>query len=560
MISGKRLGWRIGIGWRLGWCIGWRASLTLAYLGLSLWWAPAWVAPPASQAVPVTAAPAAALVSYTYPRTDQVGNTGPAHWRSSAMPSDPIRPTHYAWEPGIARGPGGVLWAVADHCQLVQQFGACQVTAAGAPRQPDAVYVWRSTDGGRSWTFIADPIRIPIPTGSLGDAPGGIDTDIAVEPRRVRGGHALVSVVSNWGGGVEMAVSADGGHRWVTTELDGLALTDRPWIAARGVCTLYLTVHPVSGALNLASVPFVARYDVCAVVARAREGLSVAPPESIVPVEPIASDVSFTNQDFAKLVVTGPDVFVPYVACDAPASAVASDPGCNQPGDTEILAVAASTDGGRSFRDIVVARGALAINLNDGTWPLSLALDRSGIGVLVADTGERLLVYESSDLGRSWYVAPSPATELGWPFAGVPAVAVSGRNVALGWYGSPAALPGLPQRYYLVVARWRVGGPGGPGGYPNEGSGGGTGGAGHRSAGTGGGGQIAVLPVVLATLPYGQALGDTLSDDFAAKLVHGHPVFVIVESCSGHPSSDTSCPPLPAGMGRPLVARYAWLS
>jgi hypothetical protein len=65
--------------------------------------------------------------------------------------------------------------------------------------------------------------------------------------------------------------------------------------------------------------------------------------------------------------------------------------------------------------------------------------------------------------------------------------------------------------------------------------------------------------VVLARLTIGTPLEDTLSDDFAAALVAGHPVFVLVQSCAGDGTTDPTCPGLPPNTGRPLVARYAWL-
>lgn len=459
-------------------------------------------------------------------------------WQSGVMPVDPARPTHYAWEPGIAAGRGDVLWAVADHCQLAQQFGACQITTQGTPRQPDAVYVWRSPDGGRSWAFVADPIRLPGPGSGVSDAPGGIDSDIAVAPERSHGGHALVYVVSNWVGGFEMAVSADNGRTWATTELDGFAFTDRPWIAASGPCTLYLAVHPASGAFDVASAPVVARYDGCAMVAASRAGQTVAPPTTVSPIEPLSGDVTATDQVFAKLVVVGSHVYVPYVACDAPATVALTDPGCNGPGDTETLAVAISGRGGGSFRDVVVARGHLRVNLNDGTWPLSLAVDRSGAAVLAADTGYALLTYDSVDGGHSWSESTSPTTALRWPFAGIPAVAVAGHRYTVGWYASPAAAAGGRQDYYLVAAGGSL--------------------AAERNQVVNRDQTLHVLPVVLARLPIGQTLDDTLSDDFAATLVAGHPVFVLVQSCAANRTTDLACPGLPANSGRALVARYAW--
>lgn len=450
-------------------------------------------------------------------------------WITHVMPPDPSQPTHYSWEPGVATGPDGVLWAIADHCQLVQQFGACQLSPTSAGPQPDAVYVWRSRDGGRSWAFVTDPIRLP---GNATDAPGGIDSDIAVAPVARVGKPALVYVVSNWVGGFTLAVSGNNGRSWATTEADGFAGTDRPWVAATGACTVYVGVHPVTGAENVASQPFVARYDGCTMLASARAGVTVGEPEAITPVEPLADEATRTNQDFGKLTAFASDVYVPYVACDTPATAALTDPSCAAPSDIETLAVARSTNGGRSFTDIPIARGALRINLDDGTWPLSLAVDPAGDAVLAADTGTRLLTYDSTDFGVHWRPLNGLSGQPQWPFAGVPSVAIAGARYVIGWYASPRAPAGADQRFYLRVAQGQLGV-----------------GAVRRL----------VLPVMLASTPHGTPLDDTLSDDFAAAIAHGHPVFILVEDCAGHPASQRSCPPI-AGVGRALIARYAWLA
>lgn len=428
----------------------------------------------------------------------------------------------------MATGPDGVLWAIADHCQLVQQFGACQLGPASAGRQPDAVYLWRSSDGGRRWAFVTDPIRLP---GNATDAPGGIDSDVAVAPVARAAGPALLYVVSNWVGGFELAVSGDNGRTWATTEADGFAGTDRPWVAASGACTVYVGVHPVTGAENVASQPFVARYDGCALLARAPAGVTVGEPQAITPVEPLTDEATSTNQDFGKLTAFASDVFVPYVACQAPADAALTDPSCAAAGDIETLAVARSTNGGRSFTDIRIARGSLGINLDDGTWPLSLAIDPAGAAVLAADTGTRLMAYDSTDFGLTWRPLDNLTGQLRWPFAAVPSAAITGTRYVIGWYASPRAPAGADQRFYLRVAQGQLGTA-----------------TVHRW----------VLPVVLASTRHGTPLDDTLSDDFAAVIARGHPVFILVEDCAGHPTTQRSCPPI-VGAGRPLVARYAWL-
>jgi len=475
--------------------------------------------------------PATAVAGQVTP-TGTAAAFGAPGARGGPMPGDPSRRARYEWEPQVAEGPGGVLWAVGDSCGEIVQEGLCQLDMADLPRQPDAVMLWRSTDGGRQWQFVADPMRLP---GGLADRPAGYDVDVAVSPPERPGRAALLSVVANWGGSTELAVSADNGRNWVTSLLDGFVGTGRPWLAAVGPCQLAVAFDPLTGdTAETASVPLVARYDVCSFLAGALVGQGVAVPESVTTVDPATDEVTRTDDVFSKLRAIGADLYEAMVVCDSSSLldlTTLADPSCDGPGDRQTVQVAESTDGGRRFHDVVVATGTFRIDLADGTWPLSFAVDRHGLAVLVADTGFTILTFVSHDGARTWQQVPSVADPLHWGLAGVPSAAVAGDTYAVGWYASPPAPAGQRQAWYLATAV----------------------GQGSRPP------TVRVLPTELATTNPGQPLLDTLSESFGAALVAHHAVFVFVESCSDNPPAAAACPEPPTGLGRQLVVRWAWL-
>ncbi len=455
--------------------------------------------------------------------------------RTGTMPADPSRRARYEWEPQVAQGPGGVLWAVGDSCGAVVQEGLCQLDLADLPRQPDAVMLWRSTDGGRRWQFVSDPMRLP---GDLADRPAGYDVDVAVSQPAHPGRTPLLSVVANWGVSTELAVSADDGRTWSTSLLDGFVGTGRPWLAAIGSCQVAIAFDPLTGdTAEIGSVPIVARFDLCSLLHRAVAGQTVALPESVVPVAPATDELRRTDDVFSKLRAVGSTLYEAMVVCDTSDPVmVATNPACNGPGDRQTVQVAVSTDGGRRFHDTVVASGPLRVDLADGTWPLSFAIDTEGLAVLVADTGTTILTFISHDGARTWREVPSVAAGLHWLLAGVPSAAVDGDRYAVAWYASPPAPAGTDQTWYLATAVGQAGAAGPVAGRP----------------------LLRVLPTELATTPHGQPLYDTLSESFGAGLVGSDAVFVYVESCAANPAA-AACPEPATGPGRQLVVRWAWL-
>lgn len=455
------------------------------------------------------------------------------------MPGDPHRNSPWAWEPGLTRGPDGAVWSIGNHCAIVDQRGVCQVEPSRPGFEPDYTPVWRSTDRGRHYRWAGDPLRaveshasLPSPNAQLAqDHPGGYDTDIAVAPRRRSGAQpALVYAVSAFEGGSTLAVSADNGHHWSVASLAGVPLQDRPWLAASGPCDLYLQYHPVTGAYNVLSVARVDHYDGCALAGSAVAGHAVAKALTTTYVAPPLDEVTASNSVMAKIVAEGGKVYVAYRAC----ATIGADLNCDAPGDHQTLHVAISRDRAATFSDVSLPDDHAHGPLDDGVWPVTAAADGAGHVAVASSDIRHVRLWTSSSGGQRWRLRAGTVDRRPGGFATVPTLALSGRRMALAWYGSPPARRGVPQHWRLALARSNDGGA-------------------HFSHQT--------LDPELATTATGEPLGDKLYDNFGALLTpRGELALTYTQSCDGHRPADLSCPGAAEGVqAHTLVVRSAWL-
>ena len=459
-----------------------------------------------------------------------------------AMPRDPHRRSRWAWEPGLSLGGDGrTVWVAGNHCALIDQHGVCELDPSQAGFAPDYTPVWRSTNGGCSYRWIADPLKAiesqasqRDAAGALGqDKPGGYDTDVAVAPRARPGRPPLLYVVSAWEGSSTLAVSGDGGRSWRVTDLAGLVpFQDRPWLGTRGACDLYLEYHLFTGSQNIASIPRVERYDGCALHDRAVAGQPAPAPEASTSIEPESSQATRGNQVMAKLAVGGGRLYAAYQQCDTLLASLT----CDSPGNRQSVWVAISSDRGASFTDVPLPDAHLLGTLDDGTWPMAAAADDRGhVAVAVVDT-HHVVLWTSSDSGRRWRLRRKPVDAgLGWRLAEVPSVAIRGRTVVVAWNGSPPARSGAPQRWYMTVARSDDGGR-------------------HF--------RYRRLDPLLATTDHGTSLADTLYDDFGTAIDRsGAIALAYTQSCAGHSPSDRECPGASQStQANTLVVRSAWIA
>lgn len=370
----------------------------------------------------------------------------------AALPPDPSTglARNQDGEPGIAADGGGTFWIGSD----VAPYGKSD------PRATSGVFtgedIWSSTDGGRSYRWVADPF------GSTTENHGGLageDSDIAAAPARNAAGFYNVYAVSLWLGSTSLAVSSDGGNTWTVDPLSGVPAEDRPWVAADGACTVYVTYHQLP-----TFSPVVNRYDLCD-LADSGAGVALNPASSAQIT--FAGTAPGLSNAFGKTAVdtsaASPyrhSVYVPMANCDlsSPQDFVAnaaSSSGC--PGRTEIT-VAVSRDGGRTFGDHEVA---LSDNGELPVWPDMVATDAAGTVYLAWSDNHDVYLSVSHDGGVTWD-APlrvNQAPSLAGVYPTVTAGAAG--QVTVAWYGADRAgnsnnakVMGLPGAKGAAV--WRV--------------------------------------------------------------------------------------------------------
>jgi hypothetical protein len=123
-----------------------------------------------------------------------------------------------ASEPGIDVAPDGTLYINAPVGLLS--------TLPGSPSN-----VYRSSDGGATWTKL--------PASLKANLPGGGDSDIAIAP------DGTLSETDLWLGSSTVATSSDRGQTWTAQPLQGTLGQDRQWVAAASGGRVYHVVHQI---------------------------------------------------------------------------------------------------------------------------------------------------------------------------------------------------------------------------------------------------------------------------------------------------------------------------
>ena len=123
-----------------------------------------------------------------------------------------------ASEPGIDVAPDGTLYINAPVGLL-----------SSVPGSPSDVF--RSDDGGATWTKL--------PTGLKADLPGGGDSDIAISA------DGTLSETDLWLGSSTVATSSDKGQTWTAQPLQGILGQDRQWVTATSGGRVYHVVHQI---------------------------------------------------------------------------------------------------------------------------------------------------------------------------------------------------------------------------------------------------------------------------------------------------------------------------
>ena len=333
-------------------------------------------------------------------------------------------------EPGMAVDGAGTFWVGSN----------IDPNTSADPRAKSALSgedIWRSTDGGVTYQWVADPFNATSSTPAL----GGEDSDIAAAPEKNSAGFYNVYATSLYVGASNIAISQDGGATFTTNPLGGVPAQDRPWLSADGPCTYYLTYHQLPLFL-----PVVNRYDACSTTNQGA-GLTVSPvSQTAVFMQNSAPGLSNGfNKPVVDVSPSSPHrdaLYVPMEACDFQnpqdyinnlVTTAEQLPVC-PPGVNTYVEVAVSTDMGASF---TVHRVATNTNGEQQVWPTSIGVDRAGTVAVSWSDNHNAFFSTSADGGTSW----TPARRLNTAPVGTatfPTVAGGAPGVfEVAFYGTP---------------------------------------------------------------------------------------------------------------------------
>jgi hypothetical protein len=311
------------------------------------------------------------------------------------------RSVSHDFEPAIRIGPDSTVYTAANYHN----------TATGAR----GVELWTAAPGA--------------PFASVGLIPpglGGLDVDLAVGSTGTLYDATLYSQTPNAptgsygiGTGACPAGSLPDPTACYGVQKVDISHTDRPWIAADGPSTVYLSYHDGSQSEQI---------DVTKSTDAGRTWGK--PAEAIVPA--LRHQANFYN--FAGNLVVDPrdhTIYQIFVAGPTPGK------GQNQDYNTVYMAV--SRDGGQTFADYLVYQAPAGARL-DNLWPAA-TVDASG-GVYAGwSDGHDVWIAASTDHGATW-AAPFRVSQDGPALQSSvePWLAAGGTgDVGVAWYGSPAA-------------------------------------------------------------------------------------------------------------------------
>jgi len=260
-------------------------------------------------------------------------------------------------------------------------------------------FVFRSDDGGQTWTLTPSSLRANLP--------GGGDSDISVDP--VTGTLYMTDL---WLGSATVSRSTDRAASWIANPVQGVVVQDRQWVATAGSGNVYHATHQIPAGLVVSK--------------------SVAPADGLVYVY---STVAATPVDQA--------------GCVCPPGNLIAEPGTGLLGSGDRVGLiyatssggikfARSTNGALTFTNVPVSGASAA----DTTQAFPVVAP-AGNGALHAvwmevfgTSSSRVRYARSADWGASW---TPPTTLVAAGTSLYPWVASRGSKVAVTLYHTDAA-------------------------------------------------------------------------------------------------------------------------
>ncbi|HET7872045.1 MAG TPA: sialidase family protein, partial [Terriglobales bacterium] len=273
---------------------------------------------------------------------------------------------------------------------------------------PGGIDVWKSADGGSTFSYLGQPDGIQIGSAALGVdgvGLGGGDEDLAVSP------SGVVYASSLWLGSATQSTSFNGGTVWISNPVSSdLPLVDRQWIAAHGNNELYLTTKQLGADLSGTVTLFVAKsFD---------NGITFP---QVIPVT--TPELGVQPGDQGNIIVDQNNGNVYTVFIDEHGN---------------IVWLARSTDGGKTWVLKQVFTAPTGMNLAN-IFPV-VAVDRASNVYVTFSNGANVFIAASTDQGGTWTVPVRVNNGAGTHTAiGAWIVAGGAGSVDIAWWGTSAA-------------------------------------------------------------------------------------------------------------------------
>jgi hypothetical protein len=180
--------------------------------------------------------------------------TGTARYKKSNMTF--TAPVQLQRPNDIENTTGTILTVDQDVEPRIVHDGLGNYYVAAIQGIPGGVDVWKSVDGGQTFTYLGEPdgIQIGAALGADGVGLGGGDEDLAVSS------SGVVYENSLWLGSCTQSTSFTGGTVWVSNPVSSdLPVVDRQWIAPHGDKELYLTTKQLGADVDGTVTLFVAK-------------------------------------------------------------------------------------------------------------------------------------------------------------------------------------------------------------------------------------------------------------------------------------------------------------